>query len=309
MKRHISNFAIILFLFVLVLTGCKGLNSVDDQTAETLSSASVYYISENGSELVAENVKISDTSRKGQVKYLIEQLISPPNSKKSPICDGTKLNSVAIKDEIAVVDFSKEFSNSDDLKQTLAPVAVAKTLCSLDFISGVKILVEGQEALGTDGKPLGIIKESDLVLNNSKTTSAPKTTVVLYFSDENSEYLVAERRNVEISGNDTVEKVIVNELLKGPTEGGHLKTIPQEAKILSIETKDNVCFVNFSKEFAEKASGGTTGEMLTVYSVVNSLTELVTVDMVQFLVEGEKREEFIHMAFNEPIARNEFIIK
>jgi spore germination protein GerM len=133
--------------------------------------------------------------------------------------------------------------------------------------------------------------------------------LVLYFGDEQAEYLVAERRNVEISNGNTVEKAVVEELLKGPTEMGHMKTIPQETKILSIETKNKVCFVNLSKDFVDKHSGGVAAEQLTVYSIVNSLTELGTVDRVQFLIEGEKREDFIHIAFNEPILRNKSIIR
>lgn len=309
MKRCILLIHVLLLTCVLVLTGCSKTEAPQAQTSESKISAGVYYISGSGSDLIAEKTEIPDTSRKGQLKYLIEQLISPPAGKTSPLCDGTKLNSVTIKDDVAVVDFSKEFSSKDDLKQTLAPAAVAKTLCTLDFISGVQILVDGKEAIGTDGKSLGIIRENDLVINKGEPTQAPKTTLVLYFSDENAEYLVPERRNVEIASGDTVEKVIVNELLKGPTEGGHFKTIPAEAKVLSIETKNNVCFVNFSKEFVDKHSGGSAGERLTVYSIVNSLTELGTIDMVQFLIEGEKREEFIHMAFNEPIVRDKSIIK
>lgn len=309
MKRCLSIMGILLISAVLLFTGCGNEAGSETQANNSNISADVYYISGSGSDLVEEQLDLPDSSRKGQIRYLIEQLISPPDGNVSPLCDGTTLNSVTIKDDIAIVDFSKEFLNEDDLKQALAPAAVAKTLCSLDYISGVQILVDGQEATGSDGKPLGIIRESDLVINRGEPTQAPKTTLVLYFSDENAEYLVPERRTVEISSGDTVEKVILNELLKGPTEGGHYKTIPSETKILSVETKDNVCFVNLSKEFVDKHSGGTSSERLTVYSIVDSLTELGTIDRVQFLIEGEKREEFIHMVFNEPIVRDKSIIK
>ncbi len=307
MKRHTFTIGIILLSVLLLLAWC--VKNYKDAQDETQSAIAVYYISESGADLVANSITLPDTSRKGQVRYLIEQLITPPSGKISPLSDGTKLNSVTIRDDIAVIDFSEEFSKKDDLKQTLAPVAVAKTLCSLDFISGVQILVDGKEAIGADGKPLGIIYESDLVINKGEPTQAPKTTLVLYFSDENAEYLVAERRNIEIASGDTIEKTVVSELIKGPTEGGHAKTIPQETKLLSIETKNNVCFVNLSKEFVDKHPGGSTGERLTIYSIVNSLTELGTIDKVQFLIEGEKREEFIHMVLNEPIVRNKTIIR
>lgn len=130
MKRCILLIHVLLLTCVLVLTGCSKTEAPQAQTSESKISAGVYYISGSGSDLIAEKTEIPDTSRKGQLKYLIDQLISPPAGKTSPLCDGTKLNSVTIKDDVAVVDFSKEFSNKDDLKQTLAPAAVAKTLCT-----------------------------------------------------------------------------------------------------------------------------------------------------------------------------------
>lgn len=305
MKKYILAITLLMLSIAFVLSSCKG-SPVSSPVEE---GPFVYYIDENSQDLVAEKADVPNTTKKGQIKFLIEQLISPPDGKISPLNKGTKLNSVVIKDEIATVDFSIEFSKSDDLKTTLAPAAVAKTLCSLDFISGVHIFVDGIEAVGADGKALGIILESDLVFNKSEPTSAPKTAITLYFGDEDAEFLTPERRNIELSNTDTIEKVILDELLKGPSVGGNIKTIPSETKVLSIETKDKVCFVNLSKEFSDKHPGGTSAEKLTVYSIVNSLTELGTIDRVQFLIEGEKREEYIHMVFNEPIFPDKTLIK
>lgn len=309
MKRFLIVGTLFVLAAALILAGYKYVATNKTETDDALIQADVYYINAASSDLVAETVTVPNDTRKGQLKFLIEQLITPPAGKISPLNDGTKLNSVTIQADIAVVDFSKEFQNKDDLKNTLAPAAVAQTLCSLDFISGVHILVNGNEALGTDGKPLGVIRESDLVINQSGNPSVtPKTTLTLYFGDEDAEHLVPERRNVEIPAGDTLEKIVITELIKGPTQAGAMRTLPQETKLLSIETKDNVCFVNFSKDFLEKHSGGTAAEKLSVYSVVNSLTELGTIDRVQFLIEGEKREDFIHMSLNEPILRNRTII-
>lgn len=305
MTKCIRTIAYVLLSVVFILSGCT-VSPVSNQGED---GPFVYYIDEATKDLVAQKADVPNTTKKSQARYMVEQLLTAPEGKISPLNDGTELISVVIKDEIAVVNFSKEFSNGDSAKTTLAPAAVAKTLCSLDFVSGVQILVEGEDAVGADGKPLGIILENDLIFNKSEPTSPPKTAITLYFGDDNAEFLVAERRNVEISNNDTIEKVIMNELLKGPTVSGNISTIPSETKVLSIETKDKVCFVNLSKEFADKHPGGTSAEKLTVYSIVNSLAELGTIDRVQFLIEGEKREEYVHMIFNEPIFPDKTLIK
>lgn len=305
MKHSYLSKGLLLLLFICIfLTGCgKTQTSTDSQVC-------VYYLNEAGSELVAEAVDVPSGTHKKQIEYLVNQLITPSAGKVSPLSDGTKLLSVTVTDEIAVVDFSKEFYSGKAIDKTLASVAVAKTLCSLDYITGVQILVEGEEALDSDGNPIGILRESDLVINQGSTPSqTPDTSYKIYFSNEDSEFLVPERRNFNVSSGETVEKLIMAELMKGPKEGGHFRTIPQEAKLLSIETKDGVCFVNFSKEFVEKHSGGTTEQQLTIYSIVNSLTELSTVERVQFLIEGEKKEEFHDMVLLEPMVPNKGLIK
>ncbi len=304
MKRILSIFIIMLLSAAIILSGCTFSGGKETTLNNT---ASVYYIEGDGSALVEAIVSVPDSSKKAQVRYLIEQLINPPKGKVSPLCEGTELLSVSIKDEIAIVDFSDEYYDAKDVQNALAPAAVAKTLCSLDFISGVSILVGGEEAKGADGKPLGIIMESD-VIGQGKAENA-KATVVLYFASDMGDGLAAESREVLIPAASTVEKAVVEELIKGPKNAGSIGIIPTETKVLSVETKNNVCFVNLSKDFIDKYQGGTAGETFAVYSVVNSLTELGTVDSVQFLIEGEKRDEFVHMMINEPISRDASIIK
>lgn len=304
MKRFLSVSLVALLSVIILLSGCTFVGGRDASLDDT---ASVYYIEGNGSALVEAVVTLPDSSKKAQVKYLIEQLLNPPKGKLSPLCDGTELNSVTIKDEIAVVDFSDEFEDFDELRNALAPAAVAKTLCSLEFISGVSILVDGTEAMGSDGKPLGVIMESDVVGEGKAENT--KAKVVLYFANDMGDGLSSENREVEVAAAGTVEKAIVEELIKGPKNAGSIGIIPAETKVISVETKNNVCFVNLSKDFVNKYQGGTAGETLTVYSIVNSLTELGTIDSVQFLIEGEKREEFVHMVINEPISRDASLIK
>ncbi len=291
--------SLILISAIIVMTGC----SFGGREVSTENTASVYYIEGDGTELIEAEVSLPDGSKREQIEYLVEKLLTPPAGLKSPLCDGTELISATVKDEIAIVDFTKEFSDKDDLRNALAPAAVAKTLCSLDYVSGVSILVEGEAALGVDGKALGVIMESDII-NTTASKDNAETTLTLYFIDEMGEGLTIERRKVEVPAAGAVEKVVVDELVKGPKTDGCIATIPNETKVLSVETKNNVCFVNLSKEFVTKHQGGSSGELFTVYSIVNSLTELGTVSSVQFLIEGEKRDEYLHLVFNEPIIRD-----
>lgn len=304
MKKNLLVFISVLLSVIFVLSGCSWFSTKEGNSDV---DACVYYIEENGTTLVEMNVSLPDGTKEEKVEYLVEKLLNPPQGKKSPICDGAKLKYAKIEDEIATVNFTKEFTNIDDPRYTLSPAALAKTVCSLDFISGVNILVDGSPALGIDGTPIGIIMQSD-VMGDAGSAGNSNVNICLYFGDEMGEGLVRERRDVEVPASSTVERVVVDEILKGPKSEGHISVIPSGVKVLSVETKNGVCFVNLSKEFVSKFFGGSTGETLTIYSIVNSLTELETVSSVQFLVEGEKKETLSHLAINEPIVRNKSII-
>ena len=56
--------------------------------------------------------------------------------------------------------------------------------------------------------------------------------------------------------------------------------------------KDNVCYVDLSAEFQKNHLGGEKSEILTIYSIVNSLQNVSGVRYVQFLIEGERVEYY-----------------
>ena len=118
--------------------------------------------------------------------------------------------------------------------------------------------------------------------------SQEKVTFTLYFADQEAMYLKGEERIVPKGG--SIAELMVNELIKGPELPGLVATIPKETKLLSLEIKNGVAYVNFSKEIKTNHWGGSAGETMTVFSVVNTLGQLPEIKKVQFLIEGEKQE-------------------
>jgi len=127
-------------------------------------------------------------------------------------------------------------------------------------------------------------------------------TVKLYFSDDQAMYLKPEVRQVTVQG-EVLADIVVQELIKGPKEKGLQATIPAETKLLSLKIADGVAYVNLSKDIQAKHWGGSTGEIMTVYSIVNTLADLnVGIEKVQLLVEGEKQQTLMgHMDTFEPL--------
>ncbi|MGS0765370.1 GerMN domain-containing protein [Syntrophomonas curvata] len=137
--------------------------------------------------------------------------------------------------------------------------------------------------------------------------------VTLFFSDDQAEYLVPEKRNLTVKEGASDELLagnIVKELIAGPKNKDLQPTIPAESKLLSLKISEGIASVNFSDEIKSKHPGGSAGETMTMYSLINSLTEINSIDKVQLLIEGKKVETLAgHLDTSGPLERNEDIIK
>lgn len=129
------------------------------------------------------------------------------------------------------------------------------------------------------------------------------TSVTLYFADAENRYLLPEQRSTEPLEESEIPRYIVNQLITGTKQRGYGNTIPAGTRLLGIKTENGVCTVDFSAEFLSNGPQTHFEERMTVYSVVNSLTELETISSVQITVEGELVDRFSYMSLAEPIGR------
>ncbi|WP_418790789.1 GerMN domain-containing protein [Phosphitispora sp. TUW77] len=137
---------------------------------------------------------------------------------------------------------------------------------------------------------------------------APKITLALCFADQSGDYLKTETR--EITMVPGLARAAVQQLINGPQENALSATIPEGTRILGINIEDGLCTVDLSREFRDNHWGGSSGEILTVYSLVNTLTQFSTVEKVEILIEGHKIDTLAgHMDLSAPIGRNYQIIK
>ena len=96
----------------------------------------------------------------------------------------------------------------------------------------------------------------------------------------------------------------------GPEDSTLYRTIPPEAKLLGIEVKDAIAYVDFSEEIRTKHWGGSTGEIMTMGSIINSLTELEGIEKVLVLINGEIQETLVgHLEISEPSGRIESLLE
>jgi len=116
-----------------------------------------------------------------------------------------------------------------------------------------------------------------------------RISVRLYFEAPERAGLLPEERSVPFSDDLARQlRMVVEELVRGSTTG-LLPTLPAGTKVLEVfVTARGIAYLDLSKEVAQLAGGGSKGELLTVYSIVNSLTtNFPAVKRVQILVEDK----------------------
>ena len=121
----------------------------DEEIRKTIIS--LYFKNIETNSLVAE-AKAIDVKELYQdpYTYLINMLIAGPESEKleSAIPEGTKVNSCILKGNTLYVDLSKEFVDNAPAgitEESMAIYSIVNTLTELNEISGIKILINGEE--------------------------------------------------------------------------------------------------------------------------------------------------------------------
>jgi spore germination protein GerM len=129
---------------------------------------------------------------------------------------------------------------------------------------------------------------------NAPLPEPPRETkmVTVFFASEDDSLLHPELRQI-LAGSSDVEEAerVVEVLIKG-SDKGYLSALPPETKLRQLFiTSDGVAYVDFSKEFADKHPSGSSAEIATIYSIVNSLARnFKSIKRVFILVDGAEKE-------------------
>lgn len=139
-----------------------------------------------------------------------------------------------------------------------------------------------------------------------------KVRTHLYFLDEHHRFLKAEERT--LARQDSVvehARNIVHALIKGP-DGELLPTVPSEAKLISVfVTEDGIAYLDFDRAIRNEHPGGSLSELLTIFSVVNTLAlNVPEVEAVKILIEGHEAKTLAgHVDIRFPFKPDILMIK
>ena len=111
------------------------------------------------------------------------------------------------------------------------------------------------------------------------------TDLKLFFADKDGKQLKESRKsNIRYNANTAIERLVVEQLMKGTTASGIQAVIPKTTKLLGVSVKDGVCYVNFDSKFTTDSYD--LSPEVTIYAIVNSIISNANVTKVQILIDG-----------------------
>lgn len=272
---------LLLIVTMMLAAGCGQEKLPEDGTV-------VYYLNKEGTSLVPAGFEITGDSPEIRVEELLAKLEETPESVdlRRTIPENVKILSYTLDRQQLYLDFSGEYLNLDKATEVLVRAAIVKTMVQVEEVSFIGIRVNGDPLKDSKGIGIGLMNENTFLDNMGSEEHATKiVNLNLYFANKNGDKLTAQSTVMEYNANVAVEKVVVEQLIMGPTEKGCYPTIPKDTKVMSVTTKDGVCYVNLDTGFT--AQGYDVLGTVTIYSIVNSLTDLPGITSVQLLVNGE----------------------
>lgn len=138
-----------------------------------------------------------------------------------------------------------------------------------------------------------------------------KEQMILYFADANERFLVPEVRYMtKMDSQEAQAAVLVTALIEGSRQGG-MRTVPAEAELIGVSIRGgDLAVVNFRKTLVDRHPGGSASEMMTIYSISNTIVKNIpSLKQVLIQVEGTARDTLKgHMDITSPFGMNDELI-
>ena len=137
-----------------------------------------------------------------------------------------------------------------------------------------------------------------------KKNTAPKSeSVTIYYYEPISMELIPQKVSAELPENPVLKVEKIVNLLKTPrASSGLFPVLNKDATVNSVRFNNGICTVDLNEKATEIKPLTVRMEAITVYGLVNTLTEINGITAVQITIDGRKRKYFNHyIEVDEPL--------
>ena len=276
---------ILLAITMMICQAGCGKGNLPEQ-GETIN---MYYLSKSGMKVEQHAYTLESGTMEEQVYEVMTRLGTLPDKLEyqPPLAMGFAVIQHQVEDGCLKMEMDSAYKNLSPTKEILVRAALVRTFTQIKGINFLSITVEGEPLKDSLGNLVGLMSAGQFIDNAGDTMNTyEKVRLKLYFGNETGDKLVSTSKTLDYNTLIPMEKLVLEELFKGPDEGleGAYALLNPNTKILSVTVKDSICYVNLDSAFTTQIYNGTADVVL--YSIVNSLTELNTIKKVQFSIDG-----------------------
>ncbi|SEL45229.1 germination protein M [Butyrivibrio sp. ob235] len=289
--KRLVNLILCLMLVVLCMTSCANQAKEDDP-----NRVQVYYLKSDENGMVCEDYHVlSDmTNTKAVIEELLAKMRTMPEKLEyeAPIYGPVNLLSYKINGDVLTLNFSSTYTTTEKTTEILDRAAMVRTLTQVPGIQYVTFTVENTPLLDSNGNIIGNMSADNFVYNaGNEINTYEKVELVLYFATDDGEELIPVYRSVVYNSNILMQRLAIEQLLKGPNTDLALPTLNPQTKINSVSVRDGVCYVDFDEGILTQV--GNVSPKAALYSLVNTICETADVNKVQISVNGQTSATFM----------------
>lgn len=154
---------------------------------------------------------------------LVDQLTYVPRDLdcQTVLNDKVSFKACRIDEQVLYLYFDGSYTAMKPEQEILCRAALARTMTQIPGIDYISIYCGDQPLMDRQGNPVGFISAGDFIINTSNVNAYEKTELTLYFANSTGDKLVAEKREVAHNINTSMEQLIVEQLIAGPSDSSH----------------------------------------------------------------------------------------
>ena len=280
MKKWLLLLCVLLCL--MSLAGC----GTQAESEENLFP--IYYVSKSETKVEMHQYSLQEKETKGQIEEILRAMAtpSPKNEYKAPLAMGFQILDYQMENGKILINMDEKYKELNTIQEVLVRAALVRTLTAHPAVNFVAIRVNNEQLFDSLGNLVGWMNADHFIENDGKEINTyEEVKLKLYFANETGDKLVQVTRTKEYNTNISLEKLIVEELIKGPNAAGIYANINPQTKVANVIVQDGICYVNLDETFLTQVPNVTAE--VTIYSIVNSLVQFKNVNKVQISINGD----------------------
>ena len=278
-------------IIVLILAGMLLLAGACGQQKSVSNGKTykIYYVNHDETGVLINEYATETTDRDGLVQEFLRQMEvgSEKLEYKAPLSGTFDLLDTSFSEGQLVLNFDENYRMQPAITEILVRAALVRTLTQIEGIEYVSFQVNSEPLMDASGALVGVMNADQFIDNaGNEINTYEKVKLNLYLANEEGTGLTAVTRSVVYNSNISMERLVVEQLIAGPSENeAAYPKINPSTRVVSVNVQDGICYVNLNSTFLTQIYNVTSD--VTIYSITNSLVELTNVNKVQISINGD----------------------